>query len=509
VEVLGTYNGWAKINYEGVWRWVSAVYLKAGSSQVTVTFDANGGTASYSSGTYVAGASFGSLPTATKDKRTFAGWVSGGTTYTASSTVPTVSTLLLKAQWCVLTYQDVTEDKWYASYVETAYDQGLISKADRFYPDSNASRCQMVTVLGREYERETGTTISGDGTKYYSDVVGGSYYSSYVAWGAENGIVKGIGDRKFAPDDNVTREQIAVFLYRFAIFRGAAAEATVDRSVLDRFEDSSQVSDFALDAVCWAVKVGILKGDDRGCLNPKSSAQRSEMITMFSRYISYWNETGISIQGDAVATVNSAPETVTVTFDGNGGTVSQATAVYTPGAALSTLPTAEQEGYVFQGWFDGETQYTEDSAAPAVDMTLTAHWEAIPVEETTEETTEAPDILGDLEAETQVEAAQLETMLTRTYQLALGDEAAQWQPQETQEPESVTPETVLDALYAMAQETGAVTEVPETQTALSWAQEEAFLTQEELDQVTEEAPLTCGQVAQWLQRYLTWCQTEE
>lgn len=363
IEVLGAYNGWAKITYNNVLRWVSMDYLRTVSDEVAVTFDASGGTASLQNATYKVGALFGTMPTATKTERTLRGWFQGNTEYTGSSQVPAVETLLLKAKWCVLEYQDVLEESWFSPYVETAYNQGLISRDTHFNPDQAAPRCQMVTVLGREYERETGEKLSNTNSGFL-DVLGLSYYAPYVTWGAETGIVKGMGEGMFQPDINVTREQIATFLYRYAIYRGIAAEGGQDETVLQRFSDGSQVSEYARAAVSWAVTAEILQGDDNNCINPQGFAKRSEMVTMFSRYITY-SDKAPSVQ---------TKETVTITLDANGGSVSEATLNRTVGEAIGEMPAASKEGCVFAGWFLEETQYTAESTVPETDVTLTAHW---------------------------------------------------------------------------------------------------------------------------------------
>lgn len=363
IDVLGVYNGWAKISYDNVLRWVIMDYLRAATNEVAVTFDASGGVASLQNATYKAGALFGTMPTATKSERTLRGWFQDNTEYTSSSQVPAVETLLLKAKWCVLEYQDVLEESWFSPYVEAAYNQGLISKDTHFNPDQAAPRCQMVTVLGREYERETGEKLSNTNSGFL-DVLGMSYYAPYVTWGAETGIVKGMGGDMFQPDINVTREQIAAFLYRYAIYRGIVAEGGEDETVLQRFNDGGQVSEYARAAISWAITAEILQGDDSNCINPQGFAKRSEMVTMFSRYINY-SEAAPPIQTE---------KTVTITLDANGGSVSETTLSCTAGKAIGQLPTASKEGSVFVGWFLEGTQYTDESIVPETDITLTARW---------------------------------------------------------------------------------------------------------------------------------------
>ena len=337
VEILGTYNNWAKIFYENTWRWVFMDYLRPVSVEVRVTFDANGGTISYTSGTYQAGSAFGTLPTGTKTDRTLVGWTYGGTTYTENSKVPNVKELLLKAQWCILEYRDVTESSWFAPYVERGYQLGLISRDTAFNPDTNASRAHIVTVLGREYERETGTSLTNVSCDTFTDVISGSFYERYVAWGAESGIVHGVGNSAFAPNQDVTREQIATFLYRMAKYQ-KMTDGSYDESGLSSFKDSAKVSLFAREAMSWAVNVGILQGDDQGCLNPQNPARRCEMVTMFTRFADYadLHKTG-SMSGDADSSVRADE------LDGDGAVESSETAEPVETPAPTETPAAEPE----------------------------------------------------------------------------------------------------------------------------------------------------------------------
>lgn len=419
VEVYGTYEGWAKIFYNGVGCWVSADYLKQQGKEVPVTFDPNGGRASAATGTFTSGQPFGALPTAQKANRSLVGWTDGSTVYTASSMVPAVESLSLKAQWCVLGYQDVLEEAWYASYVEDAYFKGLISKDSAFNPNQHASRAHMITVLGREYEREHDMTISNDGQTKFEDVPTDSYFAKYVAWGNEVGIVNGVSEREFAPDEDVTREQIAEFLYRLAIYSGLTQRTPADPTVYSRFHDSDEISDYAKSAMCWAVQVGILQGDDTQCVNPGDSALRSEMITMFSRYITYAGST--------------AKIEITVTFDPDGGQVEPATATYEMGGTMGTLPTPTKEYRTFLGWYDGDTKYTEDTEVPGSAVTLKAKWQVLGYTDVEEDDWFVPvlersyatgliDGQGEFQADVNALRREMVTLLGLTYENATGNE---------------------------------------------------------------------------------------
>lgn len=286
VDVRGFYNGWAQITYRDEDCWVSADYLKKGTV-VPVSFDANGGSAVSSSTIYYAGQKFGLLPKPTRTDRTFLGWYSGSTLYTESSAVPNVSSLTLKAKWSVPSFPDVPEDAWYAGYVTDAAARNLLTKGSAFRPADNATRAELITVLGREYEAETGITIYASGSSVFRDVSSSDYFAKYVSWANSVGIANGVSATDFAPNANVTREQLAEFLYRLAIFTGYTERTAPDVLRMVKFSDWGRIDGWAQSAVCWAVDVGILKGDDSGRVNPLAYATRSEMITMISRYVDF------------------------------------------------------------------------------------------------------------------------------------------------------------------------------------------------------------------------------
>ena len=144
-----------------------------------------------------------------------------------------------------------------------------------FGPNDNTTRGQIVTVL---YRLEGETTI---GTSKFSDVGANQYYTKAVAWAATNGIVNGYTDTKFAPDDNVTREQLAAILFRYAKFKGYDISAIGN---IENFADSSNVSSWAKDALVWNVGVGLINGDN-GALRPQGNATRAEIATLLMRFV--------------------------------------------------------------------------------------------------------------------------------------------------------------------------------------------------------------------------------
>lgn len=286
VDVIGTYNGWAAFQYNGKTCWGYMVYLTPYSKEVAVSFDANGGSISYSSKVYKAGNVFGDLPSGTKSDRSLIGWFNGTTQYTTSSLVPDTDTLNLKAKWAIYSFMDVDENRWYAKAVEQGYELGVISTDSLFYPDRASKRGEFVTILSRIYTRQTGETISGYSSAQFTDVGQHRYYASPIGWAYEYGIINGITPSEFWPEEPITREQMATILYRYACMMGKC-DVYEGPSYLDSFTDGDKVSRFAKVAVNWAVDTGIITGDPNGAMRPKDSAKRSEMVTIAVRFIEY------------------------------------------------------------------------------------------------------------------------------------------------------------------------------------------------------------------------------
>ena len=172
-------------------------------------------------------------------------------------------------------FDDVAEDAWYAPSVEFAVDRGLFRGVSetRFAPDSPMTRAMLATVL---YRME-GAEAAGENP--FSDVPNGVWYTDAVIWAAGAGVVRGNGVG-FAPDANVTREQIATMLCRYAEVRGLDVSG---RSALC-FSDSDLVSDWAEEAMEWAVSAGLFRGNADGSLNPRGNATRAQVAALLQRF---------------------------------------------------------------------------------------------------------------------------------------------------------------------------------------------------------------------------------
>lgn len=184
-------------------------------------------------------------------------------------------------------FEDVFEDDWYYDYVKYCYQFGLMSGMGdgTFAPGGNATRGQVVTVLYR---------LAGEpevtGGMAFSDVYESDWYYDAVSWAASEGIAQGMGDDIFAPNENVTREQFLVFLYRFIDAMGDILNDWDERYYLteDTVSDVSDISDWAMEAELWSVIMGLQVGYDNEdgtfSLQPGNSITRGELAAFLTRY---------------------------------------------------------------------------------------------------------------------------------------------------------------------------------------------------------------------------------
>ena len=176
-----------------------------------------------------------------------------------------------------ISYNDVVAGDWFAEAVNYVTLTGRMNgTGDGFSPNSNLTRAQMATVLYRMAGEPEGTIENP-----FSDVADGQWYTDAVVWAAETGITVGTSADTFNPNDNVTREQMATFLYRFAEYESLdPIEVTGD---LSAFPDADEVAGFATEAMTWAVGQKIIAGVD-GNLAPDGTATRAQVATVLMRY---------------------------------------------------------------------------------------------------------------------------------------------------------------------------------------------------------------------------------
>jgi hypothetical protein len=175
-------------------------------------------------------------------------------------------------------FTDIAYDDWFYFSARYAYNKGLFTGTSEteFSPFGEMSRAMLATVL---YRMESQPNV--EFADIFSDVQSGLWYSDPIIWANQSKIVNGYGEGIFAPDDAITREQIAVMLYRYAKFKGF--DLHTDISSLS-FKDANEISDFAQESITWAVSKGIMKGNTDLTLNPSGLATRAEVATMLQRF---------------------------------------------------------------------------------------------------------------------------------------------------------------------------------------------------------------------------------
>ncbi|MCI9258386.1 S-layer homology domain-containing protein [Acutalibacter sp.] len=170
-------------------------------------------------------------------------------------------------------FPDVSDTGWYIKAVEFVCKNGLMSgyANGRFGPNDSLTRAQFAQII---YNNE-GRPKSGSGR--FSDVTTG-WYANAVNWAAAEGIVAGVGGGKFAPDLPITRQDLAVMLWRYA------GSPEPRKSELD-FSDTGKVSTYAWKALCWAHESGIVSGKGNGVLDPRGNATRAEVAQMVMKFV--------------------------------------------------------------------------------------------------------------------------------------------------------------------------------------------------------------------------------
>ena len=177
------------------------------------------------------------------------------------------------------TFTDVSSGDWYYAAVKYAYENNLLSATGTktFSPNTNASRATIISMIYNNEGQPSTSTSSG-----YTDVSGSSWYASAVSWGTRKGIITGTTSLTFSPNGEVTREQLASMLYRYAQYKGADVTNTVATNI-KKYSDSSRISAYALDAMCWACNNNLLTGKSDSQIDPQGYATRAEVAAMMMR----------------------------------------------------------------------------------------------------------------------------------------------------------------------------------------------------------------------------------
>lgn len=251
----------------------------------TVTFETNGGikvnSQSVKSGStaYEPNAPF-------RAGFTFDGWYADrNLKQKYNFSTPVTANIVLYAKWTGTGetgtgFSDVKTDDWFCSAVNYVVGKKLFNGVsdNEFAPNDSLTRAMLVTILYR-LDGEPETEI-GEG---FADVESGAYYEKAVAWAKANGIVNGITDSEFAPNNNITREQIASIIYRYAKYKGYDVSVGEDTNILS-YEDANKISDWAVSAIQWACGAGLINGRTESTIVPDGTATRAEAAAIMQRF---------------------------------------------------------------------------------------------------------------------------------------------------------------------------------------------------------------------------------
>ncbi len=178
-----------------------------------------------------------------------------------------------------LPFGDVDDGDWFADAVRFVYENGMMNGVSEtsFAPHATTSRSMIVTIL---YRLEGEPVV--DDAMDFTDVAGDAYYAEAVRWAASEGIVGGYGGGLFGANDDVTREQLAAILYRYAAYQGYDVSQRAD---LSGFGDASSISPYAQEALSWAHAQGLVLGFEDGSLRPQGTASRAQIAAVLMRFL--------------------------------------------------------------------------------------------------------------------------------------------------------------------------------------------------------------------------------
>lgn len=176
------------------------------------------------------------------------------------------------------TFTDVQEGAWYEQDVAYVYEHSLMSGtgSTTFSPNGTTTRATLVTIL---YRLEGEPAVSGGPA--FTDVAASSWYADAVTWAASRGIVNGTGANTYSPNASLTREQLAVILYRYTDSKDWDTSASAS---LSGYRDQGSIQSYARDALAWAVGAGLISGTSSDTLGPRSTASRAQVAAILHRF---------------------------------------------------------------------------------------------------------------------------------------------------------------------------------------------------------------------------------
>lgn len=246
----------------------------------------------------------------------------------ALAVILTVSLFTLPAQAASQTFTDVPEAHWAHDAIEYVVDEGLFAgtSSTTFNPEGTMTRAMLWVVLARMDDVNTNAS-SGE-----------AWYQPGLDWAVKNGISDGTN-----PNNNITREQFAAMLYRYA--ENAGEDITADTAELNKFIDTINISTYALEPLAWAVENGIVSGTSSDTISPSGNATRAQVATMLMRCDKAFNDDTQSDNPGGETTQPEEPEAdYTMTFGVQYATLEVGKSAQ---AAVTILPSSAMDDLTF------------------------------------------------------------------------------------------------------------------------------------------------------------------
>lgn len=294
-ELAGTYTANEAVTLYPAWQKKSSSYVAQVPSYI-LSFKTNGGSGiSAISESADVTIDLSEYKT-TRDGYTFMGWYSDKALKNKISSIKLDSDTTIYAAWQEIAkeeektpsvveksfdFVDVHSNDWFYDDVKWAFEQGLMmgTTADNFSPNTFTTRGMIVTILWRM----EGSPVVNYALPF-SDVADGMWYSEAVRWAVSEHIVSGYSATRFAPEDNITREQLAAMLYNYAKYKGIDVSVGEDTNILS-YDDAFDISEYAYEALQWAVGEGIMGGMTDSTIAPQNLATRAQVAAMLHRFV--------------------------------------------------------------------------------------------------------------------------------------------------------------------------------------------------------------------------------
>lgn len=301
---------------------IAAPILISTNAQVNVTFCDNNGDEPYTI-QVDKGVPMHELPYPEFGENVFVGWFKNeALTNAFYVNEPVTEDITLYAKWSApMAFADVDENTEFFSSIAYVFYNGIMNGLDEttFGPSNSLTRAMLVTIL---YRADGEPAFMND--LVFSDVERGSYYEKAVVWAQGKGIVNGVSETEFSPYTNITREQLAAIVYRYALYKELPVKVVADNTNISDYLDAADCSEYAIEAICGCIGTGALTDNRKAeYILPKEDATRAEAanaITVIKSFLPYvgFEDGDASVLSIAMSDLTSGRATLYATLNSDG-----------------------------------------------------------------------------------------------------------------------------------------------------------------------------------------------